>query len=129
VAGLVGVGKAGIWQIDVDEVDDAAGESTWGLTLLHPQFSLQVPLADLGVVRQLLTFLIEAEGSRESFVLGNALGGQVSVIRDEGALRFKLFNADRVGVGEFPGLLEVLCQESDTATFRDAVRDLLRDLP
>jgi len=124
---LVGIGKAGVWQIDVDEVD-TTGESAWGLTVLHPQFSLQVPLSDLGVVRQLLTFLIEAEGNRESFVLGSALGGEVSIIRDEGALRFKLFNAERVGVGEFPGLLEVLCQESDTATFRDAVRDLIRDL-
>jgi hypothetical protein len=128
VSGLVAIGKAGVWQIDIDEVD-TAGESAWGLTILHPQFSLQLPLADLSVVRQLLTFLIHAEGSRESFVLGNVLGGQMIVIRDEGCLRFKLFNSDRVGVGDFPGLFEVLCQESERKTFGEALQDLLRDLP
>src|SRR5262249_17904269 len=121
------VGKAGGWQIDIDEVE-TGGPSTWGLTLFHPQFYLQLPLADLNVLRQLLTFLTHAKGRGESFSLGSLLGGQATIIADEGCLRFKLFNSDQPGRGDFPGLFEVLCQESETETFVQALKDVLRDL-
>jgi hypothetical protein len=37
-------------------------------------------------------------------------------------------NPDQLGKGGFPGLFEVLCQQSETESFVLALQDALRDL-
>jgi hypothetical protein len=84
MSGLLAIGKAGAWQIDIDEVD-VEGSPAWGLTLFHPQFYLQVPLSDLDLLRRFSTFLTQEKSAIESFPLGILLGGLLTVIAEEGS--------------------------------------------
>ena len=122
--GLLGIGKAGIWHI---ELDDISGSESSGLSISTPALYVQASIPNLDVIRNLIAFLLEPAESVE-FRLATLFAGQLTLFHLEERLHFMLRVMNQPAPGDFPDLIEVTFDAAEGTQFAAALRDLLDDV-
>ncbi len=128
--GLLAIGKSGKWQIDLDEVEvqPAEGKSCLGLTVASPSIYIQLTIADVSVISQVLEFLNTKDESNREICIGSCFGANVLLRASRTRVQFKILLLPIPERAEFPPLVELTLSPEEAAEFSSAFRDLAKDL-
>lgn len=120
--GLVAVGAAGQWTVDIDQ-DQGDGFAAFGVQIQHATVTVQFGLPDLSVLSRLVAFL-ESQ-PLETFTVDAFMGGTLNFVFDEDRLFVRALGPDGYGSS---ALLGVAFNDSEWPTLSEALKDAMLDL-
>lgn len=127
MSGLLAVGKAGKWLIDVDDERDEVHGMPWGLTISHPGVYIQVPLEKLETLGDMVAYLRGHNPERKCLTVSNRFDGELLLDNTDGRLTFRM----RLGLStstEYSSIFEVNVDPAEALSLVEALEGAIADL-
>lgn len=127
--GLLAMGRAGDWQVDLDDTDAESNSSgsRYGLTIANRTFYVQLEISDPGILSDLVKFFESNQTRGNELCFGSWNFGKVFFVKSEGRQQLRILS-DRGGKEKNSALVELNLMPQETGEFIGALRDLLKDL-
>ncbi len=126
-SGLLAVGSAGKWSVDI--LEEAKGKILFfTIVVHHPLMVLQFSTQDLSVLTELTRFLGKKSGGKDAdgcFTVDSSLGKYIYFIASEGRLSVRIRGHGDLGRDD---LFEVMFSKSDQKHLAAALRDARNDI-
>jgi hypothetical protein len=129
MGGLLAIGRAGGWQLDLDEIHDEAenARTRWGFIISTKSFHLQLEIGTLEVLSELATLLALTGSASSEMYIGCWMQAKVVILSEEGRKQIRILPHAPSGT-EWPALVEINLLPDQIKEFGDALRDLLKNL-
>ena len=127
MSSLAGLGKAGLWAVDIDNEDVIDHVSNWSITIRSPFCYVQSALPNLDLLRELSEFLKRGQSANELFRLGDADNFELLVGISDSQLLFRMGRVRSLVTKGFPWLLECVVDAQEAGNLAKALEEALME--
>ena len=124
---LAGLGKAGSWQVDIDNEEDADHGYPWSVTLSHPSCYIQWGIGKLEVLSELMRHLADSTQHDILYNIPGSTGAELQIGIVQERLILRVCRDRHRDQQSFYWVLETSIQIDEVSNFSIAVTDALRE--
>jgi hypothetical protein len=126
MSSLAGLGKAGLWLVDIDNEDPGGQEYEWSVTIRHPLCYAQSVLASLDTIQELADYL-KCANPTSPFRLGATTEFELLVSLIDGHLRLHMGRIRNPTTHSFPWMLECTLAAEEAGNLAEALEEALNE--
>jgi hypothetical protein len=127
MSSLASLGKAGLWQVDIDNEEDADHGYPWSVTLTHTSCYVQWGVSSLELLDELVCHLTNPKSVDQLFHLSHSNGAELLIGVVQERLLLRVDQSSQIMSKPCQWMMEVSLLAEEVNTLTIAIRDALRD--
>jgi hypothetical protein len=124
---LAGLGRSGLWQVDIDDEGEADHPHAWSITLSHPCCYVQWGLSGLVKLHELVSHLTNPKLVDQMFHFPASGEAELLIGVVQGRLLVRVARSGQIGRDKFDWMAETLLGLEEVEHLAVAIGDALRE--
>jgi hypothetical protein len=127
MSSLTGLGRVGLWVVDIDNEGDAGHGYAWSVTIRHPVCYVQAALKSLDLLQEMMEHLTRVESVNQFFRLGATNEVELLVGIVDGRMLLRMGRNRDLTTAAFPWLLECAVDADQARSLVKALEEALHE--